>query len=158
MRSVPEVLFWEAACVGLWLLTLSSITLSDVVAASAAAVPCAILAVAARRAVRGSWPPHPAWSRWLLPLPVAVVGDTVRLLGLAAGLLVGRRIPDGEVREADLRRDRTAALRRTREAAAAALVTATPGTLVLDVDADDRRIRVHALGDGRPSMEQVVGR
>jgi multisubunit Na+/H+ antiporter MnhE subunit len=158
VTSVPETLFWWAACIGLWLLTLSSISTPDVVAATAAGLPCAVLAVAARRAVGGSWPPRPAWSRWLLPLPVAVGTDTVRVLGLAAAVLVGRRIPDGEVREAALHRDRAAGRRRTREAAAALLVTAAPGTLVLDADADEGRMLVHALGAGRPSMEEEVGR
>lgn len=152
-----EVASWWAACIGLWLLTLSSISLSEVVVAAAAGLPCAIVAVAARRAVDGSWPPHAGWTRWLVVLPVAVVADTARVLGIAAGVLVGRRILGGDVREEPLLRDRTAALRPTREAAATLLVTATPGTLVLDADAEHGRMVVHSLGAGRPSMDSVVG-
>lgn len=106
VRHVPEVASWWVVCVGLWLLTLSSISTSEVVVATAAGLPCAVLAVLARRAVEGSWPPRPAWACWLLPLPVAVVADSVRVLGLAAGVLVGRRIPEGEVRRVRLPRDR----------------------------------------------------
>lgn len=158
MALLLEGLLWEAACVGLWLLTLSSVNPAEVVVAVVAALPCAALAVAARRAVGGSWRPRPAWARWLLPLPVAVLADTVRVLGLAAGVLLGRRIPDGEVRTVDLPRDRPAGTRRARAAAAAALVSAAPGTVVLDVEMRSGRMLVHALGAGRPAMEEVVAR
>lgn len=133
VRNVSEVACWWAACVGLWLLTLSSISTSEVLVATAAGLPCAVLAVLARRTVEGAWPPRPAWVRWLLPLPVAVVADTVRMLGLAAGAPVGRRIPEGEIRRVRLPRDRHEGERHTREAAAVLLVTASPGTVVLDV-------------------------
>lgn len=153
-----EGLFWTAAGVGLWLLTLSSVTLPEVLVAIAAAVPSAALAVAARRAVGGAWAPRPAWMSWLLPLPVAVVGDTVRVLRIAAGVLVGRRVPSGEIREVRLPRDRPAARWHTRRATAAGLVTAAPGTVVLDVDGTSGRMLLHSLGSGRPAMEEVVRR
>jgi multisubunit Na+/H+ antiporter MnhE subunit len=151
-----EAAFWWAVCVGIWLLTLSSISTAEVVTAVVASVPCAVLAVAARRGVEGSWLLRPRWARWLLPLPVAVLGDAVRVLGLAAGVLVGRRIPDGEVRSVDLPRDRPARLQAGRQAAAVLAVGAAPGTVVLDIDEDTGRMLVHALGAGRPRMEEAV--
>jgi hypothetical protein len=120
-KLLLQGLFWAAVDVGLWLLTLSSVTLPEVRVAIAAAVPSAALAVAARRAVRRAWAPRPAWISWLPPLPVAVVGDTVRVLGTAAGVLV---VPGGEVREVWLPRDRPAARWHTRRATAVDLVTA----------------------------------
>lgn len=158
MALLLEAVFWEAACTGLWLLTLSSVNTPELATALCAAVPCAVLAVTARRAVGGSWAPRPRWTTWLVPLPVAVLADTARVLARAAGVLAGRRIPDGRVREVRLPRDRPSARWRTRQAAATGLVTAAPGTVVLDVDERSGRMLLHALGDGRPSMEEVVRR
>lgn len=158
MRTLAEVVCWWVACVGIWLLTLSSVSLPESLTAIGCALPCAILAVLARRAVEGSWPVQPGWSRWLLPLPAAVVSDSARVLGRAAGVLIGRRVPPGNERTVRLRRDRSAGRWHTRQALATVLVTATPGTVVLDVDEDSGEMRVHALGAGRPSMEEVVRR
>jgi multisubunit Na+/H+ antiporter MnhE subunit len=156
-RFLAEVLVWTAACVGIWLLTLSSVSRSELLVALACALPCALLAAAGRRAVQGSWAPRPSWLRWLLPLPLAVAGDTARVLGRAVAALAGRR-PIGAVRSVALRRDRPAARWRARQAVAAALVSATPGTVVVDVDGDTGRMALHALGAGRPAMEEVVSR
>jgi len=158
MRQLPEVVFWWVACVGIWLLTLSSVSLPETLVAIGCALPCALLTVAARRAVRGSWPVQPEWTRWLLPLPAAVVADGVRVLSRSAGVLVGRRVPSGDIRTVRLRRDRPAGRWRTRQAWASVLVTAAPGTVVLDVDEDSGDMRVHALAAGAPSMEEVVRR
>jgi hypothetical protein len=106
MRHLPEILFWEAACTGVWLLTLSSVTRAELITALVCALPCAVLAVLARHAVEGSWLPRAAWARWLLPLPVAVVADTVRILRMAVVSLLGRPIPAGEVRRLTLTHDR----------------------------------------------------
>jgi multisubunit Na+/H+ antiporter MnhE subunit len=152
-----EVAFWWAVAIALWLLTLSSISTPEAVTAAAVGLPCGVLAVVARRAVQGSWPPHPAWSRWLVPLPVAVVTDSVRVLGRALGALIGR-VPVGEVRTTRLHRDRPEGRWRTRQAAAVVLVTATPGTVVLDLREDSGELVVHAMGAGAPSMEEVVRR
>jgi multisubunit Na+/H+ antiporter MnhE subunit len=163
MRILTEVVLWTAVATGVWLLTLSSVSLPELVAAVATALPCAVLAVAARRALGRSWSVDPSWVRWLLPLPGAVVADTVRVLGLAARVLAGRRIPVGELRRVPVRRDRRAARWAARQAAVAGLLTAAPGTVVLDVadrDGGDGRpsVLLHALGAGRPRLEEVVRR
>src|SRR4051812_7595828 len=119
MRLLPEVVFWEAACTGLWLLTLSSISLSEALVAAACGLPSAVLAVVARRAVGGSWPVQPRWTRWLLPLPVAVVADGGRVLGRALAVLGGRRVPSGEIRPVQLDPDRPAGRWATPQAGAA---------------------------------------
>jgi multisubunit Na+/H+ antiporter MnhE subunit len=158
MRHVPEIVFWVAACTGTWLLTLSSVSTSELVTGPVCALPCAVLAVAARYAVRRSWRPRIGWLRWLLPLPVAVVADTGRVLGVAARALLGRPVPSGQLRTIGLPHDRTAAVRRARQAAAVLLVTAAPGTLVIDIDPEDDDAVLHALGDGRPHLEEAVRR
>lgn len=157
MRTFAEVLAWWAACVGVWLLTDSSLTLSDSLIAVGCALPCAVLAVAGRRAVQGSWAPSPRWVRWLVVVPVAVVADGVRVLGIGLTGLVGRR-PDGELRTVRLPRDRPAARWRARQAVATAVVSVAPGTVVVDVDEDSGRMVLHDLGGGRPALEEVVRR
>lgn len=156
MRQLAELLFWWAAATGIWLLTLSSMSLPEVSISAAAGLPCAVLAIAARRAVGGSWPPRPAWVRWAAPLPVAVVADGARVLGRAAGVLVGRRIEKGEIRPVQLPRERPAPRRQSREAMAVALTNAAPGTVVIDLDDDSGRMLLHALGSGSPSMDEAV--
>jgi len=156
MRQLAELLFWWAASMGIWLITLSSMSLPEVSIAAASGLPCAVAAVAARKAVGGSWPPRPAWLRWAAPLPVAVVADGVRVLGRAAGVLVGRRIEEGEIRPVQLPRERPAPQRQSREAMAVALTNASPGTVVFDLDDDSGQMLLHALGSGAPSMEEAV--
>jgi multisubunit Na+/H+ antiporter MnhE subunit len=157
MRQLPELLFWWAAATGIWLLTLSSMSLPEVLFAVGCALPCAVLTVMARHAVRGSWPVQPGWLRWLLPLPAAVAADTVRVLGRGAAVLAGRR-PGGNIRTVRLHRDRAAGRWRTRQAWASMLVTAAPGTVVVDVDEDSGEMRLHDLGAGAPAMEEAVRR
>lgn len=151
-----ETLVWTALCAGVWLLTLSSISAQEVVTAVLSSVPCGVVAAAARRAVQGHWPPRPAWARWLPPFPLAVVADGVRVLGLAAGVLIGRRIPAGEIERRRLRRDRPEHRWQAHQALALTLVTATPGTVVLDIDEESGEMLLHTLGSGRPQMEEVT--
>jgi multisubunit Na+/H+ antiporter MnhE subunit len=157
LTHLAEVLLWSAAGVGTWLLTLSSVSAPELVTAVAVAVPCAVLAVLARRALQRSWSVPASWLRWLLPLPAAVAADTAHLLALAAGVLVGRRIPDGELRRVRLPADEPGARRAARAAAVAGVVSASPGTVVLDVG-EGGELLLHALGSGRPRLEEVVRR
>jgi multisubunit Na+/H+ antiporter MnhE subunit len=158
VKQLPEVALWWAACVGTWLLTLSSVNTAELVAAVAAGLPCAVVAVLARRAVRGPLSPRAAWLRWLLPVPVAVLADSARVLAVAAGALVGRRIPEGDLRRVTLPRDRSAGAWQNRQAAAVILVSASPGSVVLDVDVDSGEALVHALATGRPDVLKAVQR
>jgi multisubunit Na+/H+ antiporter MnhE subunit len=45
-----------------------------------------------------------------------------------------------------------------RQAVATVVVSATPGTVVVDVEDATGVMRLHALGSGAPSMEEVVSR
>jgi hypothetical protein len=89
---------------------------------------------------------------------VAVVADTVRVLGRAAGVLVGRRVESGRLRAVQFDPDHPHARWRGRQAVATVLVSATPGTVVVDVEEETGVMRLHALGAGAPSMEEVVSR
>jgi multisubunit Na+/H+ antiporter MnhE subunit len=82
----------------------------------------------------------------------------VRILALATGILGGRRVPDGDLRRVTLHRDRDEQDWQNRQAAATVLVSASPGTVVLDLDADSGEMLLHSLGSGRPHVEEAVQR
>jgi len=158
VTRLAETVVWWAVGIGVWLLTLSSVSTPEVVAAVVAALPCAGLAVAARRAVEGSWTTQLRRLRQLLPLPVAVVADTARLLGRAAAVLAGRPIPPGDLQQVRLERDSEAGRWAARQATAVALVSASPGSVALHVDEKSGQLHLHMLGSGRPRMQEVVRR
>jgi hypothetical protein len=139
---------WWVLSVGLWLLTVAPVSLPEIPTAAVAALPCAALAVAARRAAGSTWRPRAEWLRWLPVLPVSVLADTARVL-------TGRREPGG-VRRIGLSDEPDAATGRTRRAVVTLLLSLTPGSYVQD--AWDDRVVLHTRGGGRPRMDEVVRR
>ncbi|MEV4317055.1 hypothetical protein [Actinocrispum sp. NPDC049592] len=119
MARAGETLLWWVALVGLWVSTLSTITTQELVAAAVAGVPCALVAMFARRAYGGEWRLSRAWS-----LPVAIVRDCAKLFSRETGI---HRIP----------------VEPHEKAVKTMVVSASPGTVVLD-DEDD--LTVHTLG------------
>jgi hypothetical protein len=77
------------------------------------------------------------------------------VLGRAVAGLAGR-VRSGEVRSVRLHRDRPGARWQGHQAVATAVVSTAPGTVVLDVDERSGGMVLHALGSGRPAMEDVV--
>ncbi len=160
LRRGAEVLVWWSLLVGVWVLTLSSVATSEMLAATGSALLCAIAGVAAREAAGGAWRPAPSWAAWFVRLPVVVVSDTVRVLLRAVRLASGAEaegdpgdlhtlaIPGGETG------DRYAA----RQAISTIAVSLTPGTYVADVDEGHAVLLVHGLVSGGPSMEESVRR
>src|SRR5690348_2131859 len=137
-RLVAEAVLWAAACFSLWLLTLSSMNTQDITAAGIAAVPCAVLAVVARRVIQGSWRfEFSPVVRLALLLPVAIVVDTVRLLAVPLRVLAGGNDGKGEigsVRAPTIEGNGSAAA--GRRVLLGAGVSATPGTIVMDATPD----------------------
>jgi multisubunit Na+/H+ antiporter MnhE subunit len=155
-----EVLTWWSLLVGVWVLTLSSVATSEMLAATGSALPCAVAATAAREVTGGHWRPSPAWIRWFVRLPVAVVADTGRLLVAAArNVAAGDRDRDpGELRTIPIAGGGPDDAYAARQALATFAVSFTPGTFVADVDPDHAVLLVHVLASGRPSMAEAVRR
>ena len=152
MGRVVEVLVWWALLLGVWLLTLVAFSVAELVAGAVAAVPCAIVAVVGRRAVGGAWRVRPGWLRWLVPLPLAIVSDTYRVLVVALRCRPrSRRL--GEVR---LRPERTKRVARAQQAIATTVLSASPRTLVVDARPDEGVLAVHPLVGGRDRVEEAV--
>lgn len=157
MIGGAELLCWWAATVGVWLLTLSSVTLPDLLVAAACGLPCAVAARAGRKAVGGAWRPRPGWIRWWAVLPLSVLSDTVRVFALAAR---PRRGPGakGRVTTVQLPRDGQEAVAAARLALTTLVVSSTPGTFVIADDPQAHRLVVHSLSDRPTLMERVVSR
>ena len=144
-----ETVAWWPLLVGVWVLTLSSVSVSELAFAAAAALPCAALATAARRAIRGSWRADLGWLRWLPALVGALAADTARVLALGLRHARSRQLPAGL---STVELGSSPAGRRSGHAALAALtLSATPGSIVVDDDASDRQpeLTVHVVGGGR---------
>lgn len=157
MARLVEVVWWWGVAVGVWVLTLSSATLPELVVAAGCGLPCAVAARAGRLTVGGGWRPRWRWLAWLVPLPVAVVADAVRVLAAAVRHLGSDR-PAGELREIALPAGEPDQVAAARQALMTLTLSSTPGTFVVDADPKAGRLVVHSLTEGRPRMEDVVRR
>jgi multisubunit Na+/H+ antiporter MnhE subunit len=151
-----EITAWWAFLVVVWIASLNTISVAEVVTAAVLAVPCAIAARAGRRAAKLDWRLSARWSRWLLALPGAVVHDTGAVLLLA--IRPRTREDDDEFRALELPDEPDSARQTGREAVATAVVSATPGSVVVDAQNEHRKLLVHGLPIGRTRLEQEVRR
>jgi multisubunit Na+/H+ antiporter MnhE subunit len=137
-----EVGCWWIVCVGVWMAMLSAWSPHDLVVAVGAALPCALAAAGARRAVEGVWrPPIAAW-RWLLVLPLTIVTDSVKILSLP-----WRRSADaGVLRTVRLGPTGDDARSLGHRALAVAVLSTSPSTFVVGVDDDAGTALLHAVG------------
>lgn len=155
--AAAEVLWWWGACVGIWLLTLSSVTPAELTVAIACGLPCALAARAGRRAVSDTWLPRPQWLAWLVRLPASIMADSVRLATLLAPAARKRADP-GRLRDIQLPGAEPGPVAVARRALASLVVSASPGTVVVDSDPRNSRLTVHAMPGGWPGLDQVVAR
>lgn len=144
---------WTAIAYGVWLMSLSTAPLQELLLAAACALPCGLAAAGARWAIRDSWRFRPGWFRPMLLLPLAIVSDAVQVLfaSLRPHPRSGRfqRVQTGATGDDSLARGRRALI--------TGLVTVTPGSYVLDVDPDSGEMLVHSLSFRGPRMERTVG-
>ncbi len=155
-----EVSWWTGACVGLWLLTLSSVSWPDLVLAAACGLPCAVAARAGRRAAGGRWRPRLRWLAWLGPLAAAIPADLARLFLLASrpGAGGAGNGAPGRFGQITMPRGEPVPVASARHALATLAISASPGSLVIDSDPAAGTMDEHALGSGRPHLDQVVAR
>ncbi|WP_154676174.1 hypothetical protein [Amycolatopsis benzoatilytica] len=140
-----ELVYWWLVLVAVWLCTAASLSLPEAVAAAVAALPCALLAAASRRALRGVPRPRLRWWRWFTRVPQTAVAETVAAL---------RTSGPGRTEELALPRDRLAA----RQAVATVAIGLSPGTIVADVPERDAAVLVHRLVPGRSRILDRVRR
>lgn len=119
----------------LWLALSGSLGPAELAAAAAGAVLSGVVAAAAYAAAPVRfWPTAAVLDTWRLPYDA--VRDSLRLVGALARRLTG------EVRRPDAHRlDREP----PSETATVLLNSATPNTIVIDVDRDEKAIRYHQM-------------
>lgn len=152
MAGFVEVAAWWVVGLLLWLATVSPVTVEELVLAALCALPCASAARAARRAVGVRWRMRARWFGWAIGLPLAVVTDTARL----ARLWWGRPTARGTIRRAPLDTAPDPALAATHRALAAVVLSAAPGSVVLDIDGHE--LQLHALTPRPSRLEKAVRR
>ncbi|MFE0020915.1 hypothetical protein [Amycolatopsis sp. NPDC059021] len=140
-----RVLAWWVALTAAWLLTTSTVDIAELVAAAVAAVPCAVIAPFAGRALGGVEKPRASWLRWFLPVPRAVTTETVRAL---------RTRETGHFETLRLPADRIAA----RQAVATVAIGLSPGAMVADVPPGGRTVVVHRLLPGASAVLEKIRR
>jgi hypothetical protein len=155
VRAFIEGVCWFVAGVVLWALTVTTITAAELTVAGITSAFCAALAVAARRVTGLRLRPTRAWLRWLALVPAQAVLDTARL---AAWLFRGAH----ESTETDAAQHRRVAAGTSptavgTRAAAIGVISATPGSVVLDAD-DTGDFLVHHLAGGWPGLDERVTR
>jgi multisubunit Na+/H+ antiporter MnhE subunit len=148
------VLAWWVVSVCVWMLSLSAYSGADMMAAVLAGLPCALTAVAARRAVRGHW--RPGWELLaaLAALPGSVARDSVVVLLLP---WTRRRVGAGGLREIDLHAVGESSAANGRRAVGLILLSASPGSYVVEADPDRGTAVIHAVSGGS-RLERVLTR
>lgn len=141
--TIAEVAVWWAVLLLVWLASLNAFSYAELATAAGLALPCAFAARAARIAANGRWRLDPRVLRWLLRAPWAVLHDTAAVLRLAAK-------PDRP------QVDSFDPIPVEDEALATAMVSAAPGSVV--VDAEDDELTVHRLPIGETALTRAVRR
>jgi hypothetical protein len=150
---VGEGLVWWILLQVLYLGSLSTGDLAEVLVAAVVAAGCAVLAVAARRSSGGVWKLPAEVVRSLVVVPAAVVADAARLLATLARPLRLRHSP-GEVERRPLTPEPDA-VAAGRVAVGGTLLSATPGSYVIDED-PGRRLVTHVQVDGPPQLADRI--
>jgi multisubunit Na+/H+ antiporter MnhE subunit len=141
LKTVASVLVVAAGSLGIWLLSLSSVSDQELLVGGLSSLATGAAAVAAKRATKVRWSVRAVPLRPLLRVPVAVVGDAVQVL---ARIVPGVGRPP-KVLTLDTHQRGDSAAATTRRVATTLAVTSVPGSLVLDLDAKTGRLTLHSL-------------
>ncbi len=150
VAALAEVLVWAGGAFGIWMLTLSAISLEEIAVAAPASFMCGSAACATRRALRADWSLNWRAVEPALVLPASIVADCAQLFTVP----LRPRHRAGTFEEVDTgakgSSPRAAALR----ALAGIVICATPGTVVVEADVKSGRLTVHSLGFRGPHLEE----
>ena len=158
MRSLLETLAWAVALLIAWISTLVTISTPEIVVGAVSALLCGAVAAVARRVIGQAWKPRARWVAWLPPLALAIPADTFRLLGRALPRLVRHRTAGGKIRELPPPPAEEPARAEFRQAWGLIVMSASPGSVVIDWPPDQRPPLVHELGSGPPDLAERVTR
>jgi multisubunit Na+/H+ antiporter MnhE subunit len=151
-----EIAMWWAFLVLVWIATLNTFSLQELLVAAVLAVPCAVAARAGRVAAGVRWRIPSATRRWLLALPAAIAHDAVAVLSL--GVRWRTREHDDSFTVVKLPLEDDDARRAGREAMTTAILSATPGSVVVDANGEHDELLVHTMPIGRTRLERELSR
>jgi len=146
-RTAAEVTGWLLVLLALYVVLIGPVTVLEVVVGAAGALLAGIAAHTVRKAA-GAAPGGARYvARAVRAWPGAVLSETWQLAVAAVGGRAHRgglhtlRLPEG-----------------VGAGWATAMLSATPGTVVVDVDDNgERAVTVHRLGGGASAMERALG-
>ncbi|WP_433623812.1 Na+/H+ antiporter subunit E [Nocardia sp. CA-120079] len=147
--AAAEVVGWWVVLVLLWLATLTTFGLQELVAAAVLALPAAFAGRVGRIAVQGNWRLPDRVPQLLAALPGAVVRDS-----WAALLIAARGRPVGRFEEDELAAEADAQRRAGRAALITGVLSATPGSLVIDAEDD---LLLHVLAMPATRLRRMFG-
>lgn len=148
-----EILLWAAVCTGIWLGTLSAVSVPELAVGGGVGVICGLLGAASRRVLHAAWPVRVNWLRHICLVLVSIPVDAARVLGSALADEPGR-FETVAVSGSQGGRSRAVG----RRAAYVLFVSLTPGSVVLDADPDTGSALVHVVGSGRPQAATELAR
>lgn len=150
--AVGETLLWWLVTAAVWTVTLTERTAPELVAAALCTLPCAFVARSARRANSGVWRFRAVWLRWVPTVPAELVRQTIEVW---AYVLMPSRRSRSVIARVALPAEPTPVTAARRAAATLSLAT-TPGTVVLDAEA--QIVLVHRIGPRPGALESAVRR
>ncbi len=150
VERLPGVALWSGISLGIWLLSLSSLSWGELVVGGACSLAVGVVTVAAQRAVGARWAPTASSLRPVLAVPLAIVTDALQVVALPF------RRPDarGRLEWVDIDAAGPSPEAATRRAIATLATTATPASIVVDVDGESGDMTIHALPTGGRHVEK----
>jgi multisubunit Na+/H+ antiporter MnhE subunit len=156
LRVAVELVAWWAILVVIYLASLTTASAPEYVAAVSSGLVSAVLAVAARRVAAARWGFPGRVLRMGAAMPIALLADWLRVFALLAHPRTLRHA-SGRLTEVMLPKE-PAPTREGRLSAGSWMISATPGTLVIDDEPDEPALTIHRLVDGDPDLAQEVMR
>ena len=80
VERLPGVALWSGISLGIWLLSLSSLSWGELVVGGACSLAVGVVTVAAQRAVGVRWAPTASSLRPVLAVPLAIVTDALQVV------------------------------------------------------------------------------
>jgi len=149
MARLGEGVAWVVLCLAVWVSTLSSITRPELVVGGSAALLSAVAAVGGRVLARGRWTIRPSWLNWFWQLVLTAPVETAAVLWSAL------RAEQGRTTKMTLPQRERAHVSASRRGLGTLLVSASPGSYVVEEELEQRRLEIHRLGHAAPTTIQV---
>ncbi len=141
VAKLSKAALWSAISLGIWLLTLSSLSWGELIVGTVCSLLVGVVAVITQRTVGARWAITANSMRPLLTVPFAIVTDTAQVLTLP----FRRHGRLGRFETVDVDAAGPSPEATTRRAVATLATTVTPASIVVDVGGESGGMTIHAL-------------